>query len=85
MTYLVRQITYEPAELGPEELYSMREAAELIGISLPALCGAMDRGQLTEVVDNEATNYYRGRRYAIRAEVAEYARAREERKAASGA
>jgi hypothetical protein len=70
MAFQVREIVYKDRDFLPGELITITEAAELIGLSPQGIISAINRGALTEVIDN---NYHHGRinsrRLIIRAEV----------------
>jgi len=76
MKFEVRRITYEVEELDPGELMAISEAARVLGMTIPGVRSAMDRGQFTEVVDPDAVEQ-RFRRYLLRQEVEDLAARRE--------
>jgi hypothetical protein len=65
-----RVITYETVDLQREELATLAEAVEITGLSMPGLISAINRGQLTEVIDQQAG--YHGRRLLLRAELGKF-------------
>lgn len=69
-----RVISYEVVDLPRADLVTVAEAAELTGLSMPGVIRAVERGQLTEFVD-EAAGYH-GRRLLLRVEVEHYQRGR---------
>ena len=59
-----------PYDGSLEDLVTMTEAAEILGISVPGVSVAMDRGAFPTVVHNtERARATRGRRLLVRAEV----------------
>ena len=59
-----RIITYKDFDISYNELLTMKEAAEMLGIKLRGLSGLIDRNTLSEIVDADARS--RGRHYASR-------------------
>ena len=59
-----RVVTYEDFDISANELLSLREAADMLGIQLPGIAGLIDRGTLTEIRDADAIE--RKRRYTTR-------------------
>jgi len=57
--------------LRRDELITLNQAAEIAGISVPAISQAVDAGRLRAYFDPDATNPQRGRRLVSRAEVQE--------------
>jgi len=55
--------------LRQDELITLNQAAEIAGISVPAISQAVDAGRLHPYFDPDATNPQRGRRLVSRAEV----------------
>jgi hypothetical protein len=75
MALKVQRIMYEDSTVTPEEVMTVREAAEVLGVSLPALNQLMNRGPLTVLIETEEPNWTRARRL-LRVEVAELAETR---------
>jgi len=72
--FLVRRVQMVPVDdVEPEQLISMKEAADILRITIQALAGMMDREGLEVYEDTEAPNPRRGRRFLLRAEVLEKA------------
>lgn len=65
--FQVRQISYVPWDGDASELVTLAEASKLCGASLTVLIHAVERGVLTEVIDDSAV--YHGRRKLLKAEV----------------
>ena len=61
-----------PFDGSPEDLVTMTQAAEILGISVPGVSVAIDRGAFPTVVHNtERARATRGRRLLVRSEVLE--------------
>jgi len=73
MKLLRRVISYVEVGCESEEIMSVMEAARVLGMTNQVVVSLVDRGRLTELVDTEAPNPRRGRRYLLRAEVEELA------------
>lgn len=74
MTYSVKETTYRRADaLEREDLLSIKDAAEALGMTMPGVIAAINRGELTEVVDDDALNPNRDRRFVLLQEVLEAA------------
>jgi hypothetical protein len=69
-----RVVSYEAIELARDDLATMAEAAKITGLTMTGLINAVERGQLTEIVDTEAG--YHGRRLLLRAELVKFAHGR---------
>jgi hypothetical protein len=69
MAYLVKTTGYQPLDIDRDDLLSISEAADVLGLTLPGLIAAMNRGELREVIDDEAPMYWRDRRFVLRSEV----------------
>ena len=69
-----RVVSYVEVEVAPEDVMSLNEAARLLGLRNQAIVSAIARGRLTELVDAEARNPRRDRRFVLRAEVEEMAK-----------
>jgi hypothetical protein len=59
-----RVITYEDVSIDANELVTIREASEMLGIGLAGVRSAIARDAFTEIVDVDAVE--RGRRYNAR-------------------
>lgn len=68
MEMQIRRVTYETIDVDRDELMTLTDAAKMLGISIPGLRSAMDRGQFTEYVDPDALTT-KHRRFVLRAEV----------------
>lgn len=69
MIYSIKRVNYERIDLEREELMTVTEAANALGLTLPGVIAAIQRGVLTEVIDEEAANPQRERRLLLRSEV----------------
>lgn len=59
-------------KVNPEELVTMSQAAELLGVTLPTLNAAVNRGSFDTVIfDMESVSPQRGRKLLVRGEVLE--------------
>ena len=74
MGYKLRVTGYKPVHLTEEDLMTVAEAARTLGLSMPGVIRAIERGTLTEVIDENAS--YHGRRLLLKAEVKRLARER---------
>jgi len=61
-------------DIDRPKLITLTEAADIIGMSLPGVIRAIERGALTEIIDEDAG--YHNRRLLIRDEVEEFKKAR---------
>ena len=61
-------ITYRPIELDSLDVMTIRDAADLLDVTISAVCGMIDRGDLAEVM-NESAPKNQGRRLVLRREV----------------
>ncbi len=59
-----RVITFEDISIDANELLTLREASEALGMGLSGVKSAIDRGRFTEIIDVDAIE--RGRRYNAR-------------------
>jgi hypothetical protein len=73
-----RVITYEDVSIDANELVTIREASEMLGISLAGVRSAIARDAFTEIIDVEAIERNRryNARYLVRSEVEAAAAAR---------
>lgn len=74
MVYKIVRFTREEVdapELTADDLMSMAEAAEALGVSIPAIDGQFRRGKLAVVIDEDAppTAHKQPRRLVLRSEV----------------
>lgn len=69
MRYKIKQIIYTDIDLSPDDLIGLAEAAQLLKVSLSRIRAMVDRNELTEVIDTEATNPNRDRRFLLRRDV----------------
>jgi FKBP-type peptidyl-prolyl cis-trans isomerase 2 len=85
MGYKVKVIDYQEANLTESDVMSISEAARTLDITMPGVIRAIERGALTEVIDDNAS--YHGRRLVFRKEIERLVGDRSEEKstAASGA
>ncbi len=74
MRYKIREVSYRDAEISPKEVIPVSEAAKILGLSMPGVIRAIERGVLTEVRDTNAT--WRGRRLLLRKQVEQIAQER---------
>ena len=70
MAYTVRVVKYEPWTGDPSSLVSMAEARKITGMTLPGVIAAVLRGELTEIINDQAK--FHGRRCLLRSEVEHY-------------
>ena len=70
-----RVVFYEDVDLEAEDVVAISEAARLLGMTIQGVGAAINRGQLTEIVDPDAITQ-QGRRFVLRAEVEPLAEAR---------
>ncbi len=76
MAYKKRVTTYVEVDVQPGELVTLADAAKMLDMSMPGLIRAIERGALTEIIDEEAG--YHGRRLLLPAEVERFKRERRE-------
>jgi len=69
MTFVVKRTEYESIEIDPADLITIKDAAELLGLTMPGVVAAIQRGAFTEVINEDAVNPQKGRRLLLRAEV----------------
>ena len=77
VTLQVRKIIYEEGQFEPEQVMTIREAADALGMTLDAVIAAVRGGRLTELLDPDATHQFKNRRFVLRAEVEEEAEKRQ--------
>lgn len=71
--YVERKVREEAPELMPEDVLALKPASEMLGVTAQGLMSALDRGNLTTVI--EVLAWGRERRRVLRSEVeAEVAR-----------
>lgn len=70
MGYKVRRVVYEDVAVDPNELVTLAYAARILGMSKPGVINALERGMLTEIIDDERT--YHGRRLILKSELVTY-------------
>ena len=80
VTLQVRRIVYEEQEFEIGEVMSLKEASEVVGISLQAVITAVTRGKLTELLDVDAIHRFRDRRFVLVSEVEKMAEERRRRR-----
>lgn len=68
ITLQIREVTYRDVEIDPADVVSMREAADILGMTTQGVGSALSREQLTELVDPDASKA-KERRYLLRKEV----------------
>ena len=71
VTLRVRRIQYEEGEFDIEEVMTLKEASEVLGLSLQSVINQVNRGRLTELVDEDSIHAFRNRRYVLRSEIEE--------------
>ena len=69
----VRKISYEDQEFERDEIMTVTEAAQALGITVDAVISAVRVGKFTEVVDPDAAHPFKNRRFMLRWEVEEEA------------
>lgn len=67
MGYKIKVTGYQTANLTESEVMSISEAARVLDMTMPGVIRAIERGALTEVIDDNAT--YHGRRLVFRTEI----------------
>jgi len=65
--YKIREVTYQEIDIDRGQLMTMAEAGRMLGITLSGVISAIERGGLTEIVDDEAR--FHGRRLLLKSEV----------------
>lgn len=69
--YMQEVREYYPVDVNAEALVTLKEAAEILGVSIQAVAGRVSRGMYdTVIVDTEARSR-QGRRLLLRIEVME--------------
>ena len=63
-----RVVLYEDVEVEADDVLGISEAAGILGMTIQGLGAAINRGQLTEIVDPDAVAP-QGRRFVLRSEV----------------
>jgi hypothetical protein len=77
MTYDVREIVYRQAVgLEPGDLLTIKAAAQALQMTMPGVIAAINRGEMTEVLDRDARHPYHERRFVLREDVERVARRR---------
>jgi hypothetical protein len=85
MPTLMRRFTeWRPIVLGEKDVYTMTEAARRLRISVVALRGLCDRGQLTLLRDEREPNWQKQGRVLVKEIEQEIARRRSEAGRADG-
>jgi len=69
MRLQIKRVVCEDVDVDPDDVMSIKAASRILGLSLPGVIAAINRGTLTELVDPEARNPYRDRRFVLRSEV----------------
>lgn len=67
--YAIEERVLRDTNLLLEDLMTQAEAARILGISVQAVNQQLSRGRFTVVIDTEARNPYRERRFVLRSEV----------------
>lgn len=75
MTYQKKVTVYQPTDLSQKEVMSVADAARALNMTMPGVIRAIERGVLTEIVDDEAS--YHNRRLLLRSEVERLAQAKQ--------
>jgi hypothetical protein len=65
--YKIKVTTYEPIEIDPKQLVYLAEAARMLRMTKPGIISAINRGQLTEIIDD--TRLYHQHRLLLRSEI----------------
>jgi hypothetical protein len=63
----IKVITYQPVKIDREKLVTLAEAVRITGMSKQGIVSAMERGRLTEIIDDTKT--YHGHRLYVRSEI----------------
>ena len=66
--YQVKKVVYEDVDVNPDDLVSVLEASKMLGMTMPGVSRAIDRGALREVIDPDGF-HWRGRRFLLREDV----------------
>jgi hypothetical protein len=66
-----RVVSYEDIDINANELLTIREASEMLGMGLSGVKSAIDRGVFTEIIDVDAIERNRryNARYLLRSEI----------------
>lgn len=76
--YVIVRVQREQVELPDEAVISMKEAAQLLGVTVQGIASALNRGAFTTVLNpNSRTAFGRPRRFVLRSEVEALLRERE--------
>jgi hypothetical protein len=67
MGYKIKVTDYQTAYLTERDVMSISEAARVLDMTMPGVIRAIERGALTEVIDDSAA--YHGRRLVFRKEI----------------
>ncbi len=67
MQYRMKVTDYRPVDLAESDVMPISEAAKQLGMTMPGVIRAIERGALTEVIDDSAA--YHARRLVLRKEV----------------
>lgn len=67
--YLAKRVVYEEVVIEPDEVFTISEAAVVLGMTFEGVISAMNRGQLTEIVDRRVVKFRKGRRLLLKSEV----------------
>jgi len=67
--FSVQRVQMIPVDVEPGQLITMKEAAEILKMTIQALSGMMARGKLAVYEDTEAPNPRKKKRLLLRAEV----------------
>jgi hypothetical protein len=78
MPYQIRVVSYREADVDPANLMSIKDAAAELEMTMQGVIAAINRGELTEIVKENAPSPFRDRRFVLREEVATAKAKREE-------
>lgn len=67
--YMIKRVVYEDIGISIDQLVTISEAAEMLGMTKNGVISAMNRGVLSEITDLQAVKYRKGRRLLIKSEV----------------
>lgn len=67
--YTVKRVHYERIEPSPADLITIKQAADALGLTIPGVVAALNRGRFTEIINEDAPNPQRERRLLLRSEV----------------
>ena len=67
--YQIKRVTYEDVDIPPDALMTIREAAEVLGMTMQGVDSALNRGELQEIINPQSQGKQQGRRLVLRAEV----------------